>query len=141
MHDHRKGHLGKSSKDRNHQKNATTYDEEGGTEVDRPTGFSERVHLTLSEEVTPFLQGVEGLQKFSLGSPTKQSLRRIETVPREPRHNDKPFAWSVALVIHRNFKLRGECGISRRENGRRHLEAVTNPLRIRSLKRIEVALL
>ena len=67
MHDHREGHRGKSSKDLSHQKNGTTFDQEGGTKVDRPSGFAKQIHFTVCRKVTPFLQGAEGHRKFSLG--------------------------------------------------------------------------
>ena len=92
-------------------------------------------------EISSFLQGAEGHEKFSLGSWAGQGLRRSEKVLVKLSSNDKPIARSRALVIHLNFELRGERGFSQRKNGRRYIKVVTNLLRIRSPKRIEAVLL
>jgi len=78
MYDHIEGHRGKSSKDRSHQKNAATHDKERDTEVDRPSGFAEQVHLAVSREVAPFLQGLKGSKNFHWGPEQHKAFEELK---------------------------------------------------------------
>jgi hypothetical protein len=67
MNDNREGHRSKFSKDRSHQKNASTFDQKRGTKVDRSSGFTEQIHVMVHQKIPSFLQGAEGHKKISLG--------------------------------------------------------------------------
>ena len=93
------------------------------------------------EKSLPFFKVLKGTENFHLGPEQDKAFEDLKKVLGKLGGNDKPNARSRALVVHRNFKLHDEHGISRRENNRRHPEVVTNLLRIRSSKQIKVPLL
>ena len=52
----------------------------GGAEVNRQVGFAEQIHLKVSREVPPILQGAERLWQLRMGRRAGEGLRRPQAV-------------------------------------------------------------
>ena len=89
-----------------------------------------------SEKLLPFFKVLKGSENFHWGPEQDKAFEDLKQYLENLAIMTSPSPETELL-----FELRSKRSVSRREDGRRHFEAVTNLLRIRSPQQIEVAVL